>query len=99
MYIPLTQSSQLRAFHPPILSHPPTHTTRAQFDVGIQQWRMQPESSFNTDGRYPTFDLMQPYGGLANRSEAWLAPQPGGSGTVHTFAPRDERFFHSKSAV
>jgi hypothetical protein len=53
---------------------------RPQFDVGSQQWRIQPESSFNTDGRFPTFNLMQPYGGLANRSEAWLAPQPAGSG-------------------
>ena len=41
-------------------------------------WQMQPESSFNTDGRFPTYDLMRAYGGL-DPSQAWLAPQPGGS--------------------
>ena len=75
-------------------------------------WQLQPESSFNTDGRYPAYDMMkvrgtaalaqssganctgtteideitapssptgaQPYGGL-DVSQAWLAPQPGGS--------------------
>ncbi len=66
---------------------------------------MQPESSFNTDGRFPTFDLMQPYGGIANRSEAWLAPQPGGSGAgeqryfIHVFRPMWTMKFLSTNPV
>lgn len=49
------------------------------FDVSSQQWVIMEDSSFNTDARFPTCDLMQPYCGLANASQAWLAPQPGGS--------------------
>ena len=49
------------------------------FNAAAGQWEIDESSSFNTDGSLPTFDLLQPYGGLANRSQAWLAPQPGGS--------------------
>ena len=49
-----------------------------QFDATAKAWSLQPDSSFNTDGRYPTFDMMKPYGGLTP-DQAWLAPQPGGS--------------------
>ena len=49
-----------------------------QFDAAAGRWALQGESSFNTDAKFPPFDLMQPYGGLA-KEEAWLAPQPGGA--------------------
>jgi hypothetical protein len=49
-----------------------------QFDAAAGQWVMQPESSFNTNGSLPTFDMMKPFGGLPP-TQAWLAPQPGGS--------------------
>lgn len=49
-----------------------------QFDVGSQTWRLAADSSFNTDGSRPAFDLLKPYGGLSE-ADAWLAPQPGGS--------------------
>ena len=49
------------------------------FNASAQQWQIAEDSSFNTDGALPTCDLMQPYCGLANASQAWLAPQPGGS--------------------
>lgn len=49
-----------------------------QFNTSLNQWQIQEESSFNTDGKYPTYDLLQPYGGLSP-DQAWLAPQPGGS--------------------
>jgi hypothetical protein len=48
------------------------------FDKATKTWRQQPESSFNSDGKLPPFDLTRPYGGLP-REQAWLAPQPGGS--------------------
>lgn len=49
------------------------------FNVSAQQWQIDEDSSFNTDGSLPACDLMQPHCGLANASQAWLAPQPGGS--------------------
>jgi hypothetical protein len=49
-----------------------------QFDAAAGAWALVPDSSFNTDGRYPAFDMMQPNGGLPP-ALAWLAPQPGGS--------------------
>jgi len=49
-----------------------------QFDTSSKQWKIQSDSSFNTDGKYGTYDLMQQYGGLG-ANNAWLAPQPGGS--------------------
>ena len=48
------------------------------FNAASSQWEIVQDSSFNTDARFPTYDLMQPYGGLP-QSQAWLAPQPGGS--------------------
>lgn len=48
------------------------------FEPASRQWVMQDESSFNTDGSRPVFDLLKPYGGLSVE-DAWLAPQPGGS--------------------
>ena len=48
-----------------------------EFDKSAQVWRRQDESSFNTDGKRPAYDLMKPQGGLGD--DAWLAPQPGGS--------------------
>jgi len=49
-----------------------------QYNTSLNQWVLQEESSFNTDGKYPTYDLLLPYGGL-EPSQAWLSPQPGGS--------------------
>ena len=49
-----------------------------QFNTTSSSWDIQPESSFNTDARFPSFDMMQPAGGLP-AEQAWLAPQPGGS--------------------
>ena len=49
-----------------------------QFDAAAGLWRIQEQSSFNTDGSRPTFDMMKPLGGLSE-DQAWLAPQPGGS--------------------
>jgi hypothetical protein len=49
-----------------------------QFNATSARWDIAPASSFNTDGRFPAFDLMRPFGGLAP-AQAWLAPQPGGS--------------------
>jgi hypothetical protein len=49
-----------------------------QFNTTSGAWDIQPESSFNTDARFPSFDMMQPSGGLPPE-QAWLAPQPGGS--------------------
>ena len=48
-----------------------------EFDKSAKVWRRQDESSFNTDGKLPAYDLMKPQGGLGD--QAWLAPQPGGS--------------------
>ena len=50
-----------------------------EFDVAAGVWTLAADSSFNTDARFPACDLMQPYCGQANRSQAWLAPQPGGA--------------------
>jgi hypothetical protein len=49
-----------------------------EFEPSTKQWRMQEESSFNTDGAKPSYDLLKPFGGLPVE-DAWLAPQPGGS--------------------
>lgn len=49
-----------------------------QFDSSAKVWRIQQESAFNTDAKYGVYDLMLQYGGLG-KSNAWLAPQPGGS--------------------
>jgi hypothetical protein len=49
-----------------------------QFNASTARWDISAESSFNTDGRFPAFDLMRPFGGL-DPAQAWLAPQPGGS--------------------
>ena len=40
--------------------------------------RAQPESSFNTNGSAPPYDLMKRFGGLTEE-DAWLAPNPGGA--------------------
>ena len=48
-----------------------------QFDVAAGVWRMQPESSFNTNGSRPPHNLTAPNGGIGDK--AWLAPQPGGA--------------------
>ena len=40
--------------------------------------RAQPESSFNTNGSAPPYDLMKRLGGLTEE-DAWLAPNPGGA--------------------
>ena len=50
-----------------------------QYDSTNKQWNILDSSSFNTDGRYPSFDLVKPFGGLSNISQAWLSPQPGGA--------------------
>lgn len=49
-----------------------------QYDIGSRMWIINQNSSFNTDGRYPAYDLMQQYGGIGI-DNAWLAPQPGGA--------------------
>ncbi len=49
------------------------------FNPVTNLWEIAEDSSFNTDGSLPTYDLLQPYGGFSNRSLAWLAPQPGGA--------------------
>jgi hypothetical protein len=49
-----------------------------EFDVDTNTWKIQEQSSFNTDGTRPPFDLMKQYGGIGVE-KAWLAPQPGGS--------------------
>eukprot|EP01084_Bolivina_argentea_P276042 470897_1 len=49
------------------------------YDNSSQQWHIMDSSSFNTDAKYPPFDLVKPYGGLTNISEAWISPQPGGA--------------------
>eukprot|EP00041_Stephanoeca_diplocostata_P015178 m.288066 g.288066 ORF g.288066 m.288066 type:complete len:506 (-) comp19954_c0_seq4:193-1710(-) len=49
-----------------------------EFDASTKQWIMQAESSFNTDGTFPPYNLTEPYGGIG-KDNAWLAPQPGGS--------------------
>ncbi len=51
-----------------------------QFDDTVDPpvWRISSHSSFNTDGRFPAYDLMKEYGGLP-KEKAWLAPQPGGA--------------------
>ena len=49
-----------------------------QWNASAGMWGIAPASSFNTDGRFPAFDMMKPYGGLPEE-QAWLAPQPGGS--------------------
>eukprot|EP01006_Ploeotia_vitrea_P032488 TRINITY_DN64691_c0_g2_i1.p1 TRINITY_DN64691_c0_g2~~TRINITY_DN64691_c0_g2_i1.p1 ORF type:complete len:539 (-),score=42.77 TRINITY_DN64691_c0_g2_i1:87-1595(-) len=49
-----------------------------QWEVETATWVMQRESSFNTDGKFPPYDLLKPNGGLSPE-EAWMAPQPGGS--------------------
>ena len=40
--------------------------------------RAQPESSFNTNGSAPPYNLMKRFGGLTE-DDAWLAPNPGGA--------------------
>lgn len=49
-----------------------------QFDASHGRWAIVSDSSFNTDGQYPPFDMLKPSGGLPT-NQAWLAPQPGGS--------------------
>lgn len=49
-----------------------------QFNNETRMWEIQKESSFNTDGSRPSYDLMKGFGGLS-KAEAWLAPQPGGA--------------------
>lgn len=48
------------------------------FNPSTNQWEIDQPSSFNTDAKFPTYDLMKAYGGLPEE-QAWLAPQPGGS--------------------
>ena len=50
-----------------------------EFDTSASVWALASDSSFNTDGRKPACDLMQPYCGFADKAQAWLAPQPGGA--------------------
>ena len=49
-----------------------------QWDPVRSEWALVPDSSFNTDGSRPAYDMLKLYGGLSEE-EAWLAPQPGGS--------------------
>ena len=49
------------------------------FDNATKQWKIQAESSFNTDGSRPPYNLTAAHGGIADTSQAWLAPQPGGA--------------------
>eukprot|EP00911_Craspedida_sp_UC1_P002513 UC1_evm1s1868 len=48
-----------------------------QFDPESKTWKIQSESSFNTDARFPPHNLTAKQGGIGDK--AWLAPQPGGS--------------------
>ena len=47
-----------------------------QWNDTDSQWHIVEDSSFNTDGRFGSFDLIQPDGGLGD--DAWMQPQPGG---------------------
>ncbi|KAJ3433809.1 hypothetical protein M0812_22778 [Anaeramoeba flamelloides] len=47
-----------------------------QWSDKYQMWIIDKDSSFNTDGKYPSFDTVKPNGGLPKAS-AWMAPQPG----------------------
>ena len=49
------------------------------FNNATRKWEIQAESSFNTDGSRPPYNLTAAYGGIADHSQAWLAPQPGGA--------------------
>ena len=49
------------------------------FDSATGEWVIQSESSFNTNASRPPCNLTAPNCGLADASQSWLAPQPGGS--------------------
>ena len=49
-----------------------------EFDKDAKRWVRQGESSFNTNGSQPAYDLLKAFGGLPP-SDAWMAPQPGGA--------------------
>jgi hypothetical protein len=57
------------------------------FNTSTATWSIDPTSSFNTDARFPAYDLMQPYGGIGatttrllhslfTRRLAWLPKMP-----------------------
>merc|ERR1711871_449131 len=50
-----------------------------EFDVASRVWVLQEESSFNTNASRPPCNLTAPHCGMDDPSQAWLAPQPGGS--------------------
>ena len=59
-------------------SRPCLSASRPLLSVFPTTGRAQPESSFNTNGSAPPYDLMKRLGGLTEE-DAWLAPNPGGA--------------------
>ena len=49
-----------------------------QWNKDQKQWQIVKDSSFNTDGSKPPFDVALPNGGHTSE-EAWMQPQPGGA--------------------
>ena len=49
-----------------------------QWSSSQRVWELVKDSSFNTDGSRPPYDVVKPNGGIS-REKAWLQPQPGGA--------------------
>lgn len=49
-----------------------------QWNSSERVWGLVKDSSYNTDGSHPSYDVAKPNGGLSP-GDAWLQPQPGGA--------------------